>query len=42
MTAIDFDAAMNESKRPRKEEDAGKKKQEKEDLKAIHVPLAIS
>ena len=33
MAAIDFDTAMNESKRPRKDEDAERKKQEREDAK---------
>ena len=31
MAAVDFDDAMNESKRPRRDENAEKKKQERED-----------
>ena len=36
MMAIDFDDAINESKRPRKDEDAERKKQEREDARVAH------
>ena len=37
MAAVDFDDAMNESKRPRRDENAEKKKQERENLKVVAV-----
>ena len=33
MAAIDFDDAMNESKRPRKDDDADRRKQERDNSK---------